>query len=47
MEVFIKQKGRTHVKNSLLTVYSGPNSDKYGLFVFFLTIKDALKEHFS
>lgn len=35
MEVFIKQKGRTHVKNSLLTVYSGPNSDKYGLFVFF------------
>lgn len=36
MRDFIKERGRTLIKTSLLTLYSGPNSDTH----FFLTTKD-------
>lgn len=45
MEVFIKQKGRTLMLKPVYLLYI--LGQIVTSFFFFLTIKDALKEHFS
>lgn len=46
MEVFIKQKGRTLMLKPVYLLYI-LGQIVTSFFFFFLTIKDALKEHFS